>query len=54
MASSGVNFSTSGDRLGYGEGIYDRFLSNIKGSSIGIAYDFQVIDPWNRDLRSTC
>ena len=31
-------FDTSGSRLGYGKGFYDRFLNNFSGLSIGITY----------------
>lgn len=43
----GVAFDKAGNRLGRGKGYYDRFLKNltVKGiSSIGIAFDFQVVD----------
>lgn len=43
----GVAFDKKGNRLGRGKGYYDRFLKDltVKGiSSIGIAFDFQVVD----------
>lgn len=40
----GVAFSRSGYRLGYGAGYYDRFLSDFKGTKIGVCYSFQICD----------
>ncbi len=37
-------FDKSGYRLGYGKGYYDRYLSNYKGSTIGICYDENIVD----------
>jgi 5-formyltetrahydrofolate cyclo-ligase len=34
----------NGNRLGFGAGFYDRFLSGISLPTIALAYDFQVID----------
>jgi 5-formyltetrahydrofolate cyclo-ligase len=42
----GLAFDTSGYRIGYGYGYYDKFLAN-KGNSItsvGLAYDSQVVE----------
>lgn len=42
----GVAFDSTGSRIGYGGGYYDKFLQNIKGSihKVALAYKFQVID----------
>ncbi len=40
----GIAFTSSGDRLGFGKGYYDRFLEDFKGVKIGIGYDFQITD----------
>ena len=37
-------FSEQGFRLGYGKGFYDRVLQNFKGVSIGITYDFMLLE----------
>lgn len=34
----GLVFDMQGYRLGYGKGYYDRFLSNFKGSRVGVCY----------------
>lgn len=42
----GLAFDKSCHRLGFGAGYYDRFLSKLNGKTetIGIAYDFQILD----------
>lgn len=37
-------YDKRGYRLGYGKGYYDRFLSNFKGQTVGISYNFCLID----------
>lgn len=43
MIVPALAFSENGFRLGYGKGFYDRVLQNFKGTSIGITYDFLVL-----------
>ena len=40
----GTVFTKEGKRIGYGGGFYDRFLSQNKVYSIGVCYDFQIVD----------
>ena len=37
-------FGKDNNRVGYGGGYYDRYLSDYKGITIGVAYDFQEVD----------
>ena len=37
-------FDKDNNRVGYGKGYYDRYLSDYKGITIGVAYDFQELD----------
>ena len=40
----GLAFDTTGKRLGYGKGIYDRWLQQSNAAKLGICYSEQVID----------
>lgn len=47
MLLPGLAFSLSGERLGYGGGFYDRYLSNVPEGALitcAIGYSFQVLD----------
>jgi len=39
----GIAWDTQGHRIGYGIGFFDRFLSVFNGTSIGLAFDSQVL-----------
>lgn len=39
----GIAFDESGQRLGYGNGYYDRLLQKIKGLKVGLAYECQRV-----------
>ena len=40
----GVSFDRRGHRLGYGRGYYDSLLKKVKGCTIGLAYDMQIVE----------
>jgi len=40
----GIGFTFSGERLGRGEGFYDRLLAGFAGFKCGLAFDCQVLD----------
>jgi len=39
----GIAFDENGNRIGYGEGYFDKLLGNINAFKIALAYDFQVL-----------
>jgi len=44
----GIAFDKSGNRLGFGSGYYDKFLSSHSNSyKIALAFDFQIVDSIN-------
>jgi 5-formyltetrahydrofolate cyclo-ligase len=47
----GVGFDRQGFRLGFGGGYYDRLLARVgpKTRTIGLAYDYQILDALPRD-----
>lgn len=40
----GIGFTKEGDRIGFGKGCYDRFLSGYEGVTAGLCYDFQITE----------
>ncbi|MBU0615096.1 MAG: 5-formyltetrahydrofolate cyclo-ligase [Nanoarchaeota archaeon] len=40
----GLAFDRQGYRLGFGKGYYDKFLSKLSTKTIGICFDFQILD----------
>jgi len=46
-----VAFDEHHHRLGYGNGAYDRFLADYKGSTLGLAYGFQRVETIEVDDR---
>lgn len=52
----GIVFDKKGHRLGYGKGFYDHFLKDFPNQTVGLAYDFQVLeelpaDAWDVRLK---
>ena len=39
-----VAYDRSGNRVGRGKGFYDRLLSRAKALTVGVCYDFQLLD----------
>ncbi len=40
----GVAFDEKGKRLGHGKGYYDRLLKDFNGLSIGLGFEFQIVE----------
>lgn len=40
----GLAFTTEGDRLGYGQGYYDRFLPRVTAANVGVCFTDQLVD----------
>lgn len=40
----GVAFDRRGNRLGRGKGFYDRLLAGTNATTVGVGYDFQLMD----------
>ena len=50
MVVPGLAFSDGGQRIGYGKGYYDRYLSmRSKIYTYGVGYDFQMLHRWQDD-----
>lgn len=47
----GLAFDRTGNRIGFGAGYYDRFLSLTPAIKIGLAFDFQLFDRLPADPR---
>jgi 5-formyltetrahydrofolate cyclo-ligase len=40
----GVAFTARGERIGRGKGYYDRLLASVRGKSVGVAFEQQLIE----------
>jgi len=53
----GVAFDALGWRLGRGKGFYDRLLTQVRGTTCGVAFDEQIVEAipvGPHDVRLTC
>ena len=49
-----LSYDKKGHRLGFGKGYYDRFLSDFKGTKVGICYDSFCCDELPYDSFDIC
>ena len=40
----GLAFTPAGDRLGYGQGYYDRLLPTVAAPTVGVCFEDQLVD----------
>lgn len=45
----GVVFSTTGYRIGFGGGYYDRYLNRYQGATCSLVFPFQLKEGWEKD-----
>ena len=52
IVTPGLAFDSSGGRIGFGGGYYDRLFMELPGNSLrlGIAYGFQIVDSLHQDI----
>jgi len=52
VVTPGLAFDSSGGRIGFGGGYYDRLFVELPGNSLrlGVAYDFQIVDSLHQDV----
>lgn len=50
MFIPGIGFSKDCYRIGYGAGYYDRYLIDHSIYTVGVAFDFQIIDHFTPDV----
>lgn len=44
-----VAYDRRGNRIGRGKGYYDRLLSGIRATTVGVCYDFQMVEDFEAD-----
>ena len=51
VVTPGLAFDSSGGRIGFGGGYFDKLFSELPDNSlrIGVAYDFQIVDSLHQD-----